>query len=300
MTPCVDQRLLASAVIVALALSACAASQAPEVAAPADAAPTPAEEEALPAADPHLVALEAAALHAVRSEENRARDPFRNPVETLAFFGVRPDATVVEISPGGGWYAEILAPLLHAEGTYIAASFNPEGPEDAYFTQVGRQFVALLASNPVFERVQRTLFAPPDQLDFGPEASADVVLTFRNLHGWQRRGSLDAILAAAHRALKPGGVLGVVQHRAAEGSAWEETIESGYLPEAWVIARIEAAGFRLDARSEINANPRDTRDHPSGVWTLPPTLRLGDQDRERYLEIGESDRMTLRFVKVER
>ncbi len=232
-----------------------------------------------------------------RSAENKARDKYRHPVETLTFFGIEPDMTVVEISPGAGWYTEILAPYLKANGTYYAAGFDPASKVD-YYRKSAAKFQQKLAQDPVnYERVKTTIFAPPAQTDIAPEGSADMVLTFRNVHNWLSAGSADAAFAAFHRALKPGGVLGVVEHRAEAEADPEAIAKSGYVREADVIALAEKAGFELVESSEINANPRDTKDHPKGVWTLPPTLRLGDEDREKYEAIGESDRMTLKFRK---
>jgi predicted methyltransferase len=145
--------------------------------------------------------------------------------------------------------------------------------------------------------VRTATFEPPTAIDLGPDGSADLVLTFRNTHGWVRDGVAESVFGAAFRVLKPGGILGVTQHRAREGADPVESAKTGYVPEAHVVALAEAAGFELEERSEINANAKDTKDYPEGVWTLPPTLRLGEQDRERYLAIGESDRMTLRFRK---
>ena len=245
-----------------------------------------------------LAVLETLANGAHRSEAHRARNAYRHPVATLAFFGLAPDMTVVEISPGGaGWYTEILAPFLRERGKLYAASYDPES-ESEYAQRNARRFADKLAEHPeIYDRVEVTVFAPPEKLDIAPPGSADMVVTFRNFHGWMRDGHADAVLAAVYRVLRPGGVFGVVQHRAAPGSHRPET---GYVGEEELIAAARAAGFRLDLRSELNANPADTRDHPEGVWTLPPSLRLGERDRARYLAIGESDRMTLRFVKPRR
>lgn len=235
------------------------------------------------ASDPIAEAL--AGSH--RSEENRARDAHRHPHETLTFFGLRPDMTVVEMSPGGGWYTEVLAPVLRENGRLIAAAPDPS-------TEYGQRFTAFIEANPtMYDRVERVTFAPPDQLSLGPDGSADMVLTFRSVHGWVNRGHAEQVFGAMFRVLKPGGVLGIEQHRGPDGV----DPETGYVAESQVIALAEAAGFVLEERSEINANPADDHDHPEGVWTLPPTLRLGDQDRAAYEAIGETDRMTLRFRK---
>jgi len=224
-----------------------------------------------------------------RSDESRARDVYRHPRETLAFFDVTPGKRVVELWPGRGWYTEVLAPLLHDQGSLRVVS-----PEGASL----QGYRALLASRrDVFDRVEVVGVDPKGPLSFGPDGSADVVLTFRNLHNWISGGYADAVHAAVFAVLAPGGVFGVIDHRAPPGSSPEQTARSGYVSEEAEIALAQKAGFVLEARSEINANPRDTKDYPEGVWTLPPVLRLGDRDRDRYLAIGESDRMTLRFRK---
>jgi predicted methyltransferase len=231
-----------------------------------------------------------------RRPANVARDGARNPAKTLAFFAVRSDSRVVEILPGSaGYYLEILAPFLRARGLYVAAS-RPADALPAYVADHQRLLERLRAEPALYDRVQVTAF-DGDRHPIAADGSADFVLTFRNLHNWIERGQLDAALRAFHRALRPGGVLGVVDHRARTDQPAAEQLRLGYVREDFAVAAIEAAGFRLDARSEVNANPRDTRDHPEGVWTLPPTLRLKDRDRERYLAIGESDRFTLRFVR---
>lgn len=231
-----------------------------------------------------------------RSEANRARDQYRHPVETLCFFGIKPTMTVIEISPGGGWYTDILGPYLRDHGQYVAASYDVDVPDQPAYRY--RQHKALLerfAASPDLYNAEIVRFSPPDSIDLGAADSADMVLTFRNAHGWAGSDLTGQVMAAFFEVLKPGGVLGLVQHRAPEGA--DPKAGNGYVPEAYVIEMAEAAGFKLDASSQINANPKDTRDHPEGVWTLPPSLELGDKDREKYLAIGESDRMTLRFVK---
>ncbi|MEM7449373.1 MAG: methyltransferase [Myxococcota bacterium] len=241
---------------------------------------------------PSALAAAVAADH--RSAEHRSRDRYRHPKETLEFFGVEPGMRVVEIRPGRGWYTEILAPYLQGQGELVAAIPSPTGAKAAYH----QRFVDLKMSKPgVFGQVQIGTFEPPSEFDFGPAESADRVLTFRNLHNMIGANAESAAFEAFFAALKPGGVLGIVQHRAAAGADPSEEAAKGYVPEAYVVELATAAGFVLDGRSEINANPADTRDHPEGVWTLPPVLRSGDQNRDRYLAIGESDRMTLRFRK---
>ena len=231
-----------------------------------------------------------------RSEENRARDVWRHPKETLGFFGFSPTQTVIEVYPGGGWYTEVLAPALKGRGKLIAAHYGEETGSE-YRTKSHLDFVARLAADPeIYGEVEVSVYDPAKGTPLAAPGSADLVVTFRNLHGLVRAGTVDTFFADAFAALKPGGVLGVVQHRGPEGFEPADG-SKGYLPQSLVVARGEAAGFRLEATSEVNANPRDTADHPDGVWDLPPGLRAGDKDQEKYLAIGESDRMTLKFVK---
>ncbi len=232
-----------------------------------------------------------------RSAENRSRDPWRHPRETLEFFGFAPDQTVVELWPGGGWYTEILAPALHDDGNLVLATLGEAEP-DSYRTRSHRQFVAKLKSDPdTYGKATTIDFWPPESTSLGAAGSADLVVTFRNTHSMLRRNQFDAFLAAAFDVLKSGGTLGIVQHRGNPGSDVKDAARTGYVPEALVVEKATAAGFVLAGRSEINANPKDTKDHPEGVWTLPPGYHLGDKDRAKYAAIGESDRMTLRFSK---
>ena len=234
-----------------------------------------------------------------RSADFVARDHARNPAGTLRFFDVKPDMTVVEIWPGAGWYSEILAPMLRGNGRLYAAHFSADS-NVPYFQRSLAAYQAKLAAKPsLYDQVILTELAPPASVNIAPAGSADRVLTFRNVHNWAKAGQAEAVFAAFYQALKPGGILGVVEHRAPAERSFEDQITSGYMTEAYVIGLAEQAGFRLVERSELNANPRDTAEHPAGVWTLPPTLRLGDTDRARYLAIGESDRMTLKFVRPE-
>ena len=230
-----------------------------------------------------------------RSPANRARDVYRHPKATLQFFGVQPDQTVIEITPGGGWYSEILAPLLNDNGHYIAAVTAPR--QDAEARRDGSALHRLFAAAPARYGNASIVEFDPRAPVFGPPASADTVLTFRNVHNWVQAGTAPAMFKAFFTVLRPGGVLGVADHRAAPGASLESVKGSGYLPTDYVVKLAVDAGFVLDGSSEVNANPQDTRDHPKGVWTLPPTLTLGEQDRAKYQAIGESDRMTLRFVK---
>ncbi len=252
--------------------------------------------------------LTAAAAGEHRSEANRARDVYRHPIETLTFFGVTPHSTVVEVSPGTGWYTEILAPYLRGTGVYYAAGFAttlPEAPE--YYRNAQTALAEKLASNAVYDHVVLTELSAPTRTAFAPPAAADFVLTFRNVHNWLAAGNADAMMQAFNRALKPGGVLGIVEHRAKPGTSVDTMKKSGYMTEQYVIDLAAKHGFTLAGSSPINANPKDTTDHPAGVWTLPPNLRHcqpmsdgADKDAciKQYTDIGESDRMTLKFVKA--
>ena len=241
-------------------------------------------------------ALRAAVDGPQRGPANRARDGARHPLETLAFFGIRPDATVIEIAPGGGWYTEILAPYLHDHGRLYAAH-EPAGGTPGQ-QRARTAFADKLAREPkVYGRVVLGTLPTAAFTDIRPPGGADAVLTFRNIHNWIEDGHFDESLRAFFDVLKPGGVLGVEEHRAAPGTSLARVIASGYVPQDLVIERAKAAGFDFAGSSEVNANPRDTRDHANGVWSLPPTLRGGEVDRAKYLAIGESDRMTLKFVK---
>lgn len=250
-------------------------------------------------------ALDAAIAGAWRDPKNAARDGFRHPADTLRFFGVTPAQRVIEITPGGGgWYAEILAPYLRADGRYVAAMVDPaalpEGRGRDYQQQSLDALKARLAAHPAqFDRAELLPFDPKAPV-FGAPGAADAVLTFRNVHNWVAAGNADAYFAAFFAALKPGGTLGVVDHRARPGTDLETMKKSGYLTEQLVIDAATRAGFVLDGRSEINANPKDDTDHPNGVWTLPPTNRHDAEDAALYRAIGESDRMTLRFRKPAR
>ena len=255
--------------------------------------PTAASAEAENAAD-----LQRAVDGAWREARNVARDVHRHPAQTLAFFGLQPGQTVIEITPGGGWYAEILAPYLNPKGHYVAAVWNDAIPgQPNYRYSLNKTLRAKFAADPQHYGKAEVRVFDPAAPAFGPAGSADRVLTFRNVHNWVADGNAEAYFKAFFAVLKPGGVLGVADHRAKPGTGLEAMKKSGYLTEALVIALAEGAGFKLDAASEVNANPRDSADHPSGVWTLPPSNRHDAADDARYQAIGESDRMTLRFVK---
>ena len=226
-----------------------------------------------------------------RTPANVARDSSRHPMETLSFFRIKSDMTIVELSPGGGWYTEILANFLHEPGKLIAAHFDPNS-ERAYYKRSRANFEKKIESNSMFDNVEvvnlKSKLADPE--------TVDAVLTFRNLHNWLGQ-DMDLIFANSYKALKTGGILGVVEHRAKPGTTMAEMKESGYVTEEHAIQIAKKHGFELVAKSDINANPKDSTNHPGGVWTLPPNLRLKEVDRQKYLDIGESDRMTLLFIK---
>lgn len=303
--------------VMVLALAGCQRDEAPaEQAAPAP-APTP-PAESTPAPEPAAAAESspaqafAAKLDSLlagehRGADNRARDAFRHPKETLAFFGIAPGLNVVEITPGrGGWYTEILAPLMTEDGSYTIANLDPgDIPDDrtkTYITESNQALSDKLAAAPQLygnaQVVEFSQVAP----SFGAPGSADLVLTFRNVHNWMASNSVDAMFAGFFQVLKPGGVLGVVEHRAKPDDTRpvEEIAKTGYLPEQMVIDAAVKAGFELVDKSEINANAADTKDHPNGVWTLPPRSEMKDipeADHAKYKAIGESDRMTIKFMK---
>ena len=226
-----------------------------------------------------------------RTPKNTLRDSSRNPVETLSFFGIESDMVVIELSPGGGWYTEILANYIHYPGTLIAAHWSKDS-EIAYYRRGRANFEKKMSNNPMYGRVEivniDSTLAEPN--------SVDAVLTFRNLHNWL--GPLmDTIFSNSYKALKPGGIFGVVEHRANEGTTLEVMKKSGYVTEKHAIEMAKKHGFELVSTSEVNSNPKDIKNYPKGVWTLPPNLRMKEEDKEKYLEIGESDRMTLLFRK---
>ena len=232
-------------------------------------------------------ALKAAIAGPQRSDANKARDKYRHPFETLTFFGITPEMTVVEISPGTGWYTEILAPFLKDHGKLYEAVGGGAG---------AKTFNEKLKADPaVYGQVIVTTLQPPAETDIAPAGTADMVLTFRNVHDWLPRGTTQDYFKAFYRALKPGGILGITDHRADPTQPQDPNAKNGYVRQDYMIQLAEQAGFKLAGTSEINANPKDLRDHP--VWNLPPTLREGEKDRAKYLAIGESDRMTLKFTK---
>ena len=286
----------------ALALAGCTPAKTP---APASVEAATVAVETAPA-----MTLAEAIASDLRSDEEKARDVWRNPAGTLEFFGVESDDKVVEVWPGGGWYTNILAPwLASGGGTLVAAGFDAASIEDperrARTEQRLAEFKATYA-DPKFGTIEHTAFSATS----GPlteDGTADVVLTFRNIHNWMSGGYTEKFFADAYTALKPGGVLGVVEHRLPSTQAQDPKATSGYVHEDYVKALATAAGFEFVEASEINANPADTADHPFGVWTLPPNLATTDRDGkpvegfdpEKYKAIGESDRMTLKFRKPE-
>ena len=287
-----------------IALSACLALTAcgQQTAAPSAAKVTAAVDQ--PANPPPPVSAEqafAAKLDRVlagnwREAKNTARDQYRHPKATLEFFGLKPGGSLIEITPGAGWYAEILAPLMRDDGSYTAALTTP-GKPDGEAARSLATMQKLFTGNPAKYGKAKIVEFDPKTPNLGAPNSADMVVTFRNVHNWVMGDYAPGMFKAFFAVLKPGGVLGVVDHRATPGADLAKIKDSGYLPEDYVIKLATDAGFQLAGKSEINANPKDDHDHPKGVWTLPPTLALKDVDRDKYLAIGESDRMTLRFVK---
>ena len=241
---------------------------------------------------PEDQALRAAIAGPQRSARLLARDSARHPYEELTFFEITPRSTVVEIWPGAGYWTEILAPYLNDHGVYYAA-VEPQragAPATAFQTRLD-------SDKAVYGRIKLTEFGPPAAAAIAPDGSADLILTFRNLHNWLKQGNAAEALAAFHRALKPGGVLGIEDHRGQRDGPQDPQALDGYVRQDSAIALVERAGFEFVAASEINANPKDTANWPKGVWTLPPTFALGDTDRERYAAIGEADNFVLKFRK---
>jgi predicted methyltransferase len=251
---------------------------------------------ALPAAGAYAkdeaLAKAVAAQH--RSPNFVARDQYRKPREVLEFIGVKPTMTVVEIAPGGGYWTEILAPYLHDKGTYYTAITPRTASERA--AAAADMWQKKLAGDPaLYGKIRVADFG--GKFESAPPGSVDVVVTFRNVHNWMSQGTAEQAFASFYKVLKPGGILGVEEHRAANDKPQDPKAASGYVREDYTIALAEQAGFKLVSRSEILANPKDTKDHPRGVWTLPPSLALGEQDRAKYLAIGESDNFLLKFQK---
>jgi predicted methyltransferase len=244
-------------------------------------------------------ALKAAIAAPSRTPDYVKRDVYRHPYETLAFFGIRPDMTVVELAPGGGWYTEILAPYLRERGKLITGGSDLAAPGEGE-RKAAERFLARLNAKPeVYNKVAIGVFSPGRKYEMAAPNSVDMVVTFRNIHNWIPLGpeKMKELFASLYTVLKPGGVLGVEEHRLPPSKTQDATASTGYLHEAYVIQLAESAGFKLAAKSEVNANPKDSADHKGGVWALPPTYTNKDEDRARYQAIGESDRMTLKFVK---
>jgi predicted methyltransferase len=225
------------------------------------------------------------------------RDHDRHPIETFDFYGLQPNMTVLEFAPGEAWFTELLAPALAKQGKLYVTSTDPDGPADSRMTFYGQRFKAFLARSPEAYGKVETVIIKPTEAKLPMKGTLDMVVMMRATHGVVNAGTYDAWLKAMYDALKPGGILAIEQHRAKPDAVAAQSAKKGYVPEKWLVEHVEAAGFTLVAKSEINANPKDGTDWPEGVWTLPPTLRLGDVDRAKYLAIGESDRMTLKFVK---
>ena len=251
------------------------------------------------------VTLADIAASEIRSADNKARDKFRHPVETLTFFELTPGQTVVEIWPGGGWYTEVIAPYLATgDGTYYAAGFDPDGASERGLARINAFNEAFTGKPETYGTVKVTAFSAKSG-PIAPAGSADLVLSFRNVHNWMGGGFADKAFSDFYEALTPGGLLGVVEHRTSAEEEQDPEARSGYVRQDYVIALAEKAGFEFVEASEVNANPADTADHPFGVWTLPPVARTSPFrqepdptfDRAKYDAIGESDRMTLKFRK---
>jgi len=242
--------------------------------------------------------LDSAISGSHRDPENTARDNYRHPKQTLIFFGLQANMNVLEILPGKGWYTEILAPALRDKGELTVASFGADHRLE-YFSNMHEGFVNKLNIDPqVYNKVIVTTFKTSSYLDPVADGSMDMVVTFRNTHNWIKFEVAEDIYKAFYRVLKPGGTLGVVQHRAKDGSDPVDSAKNGYVTESYLIKLAEGIGFELVDKSELNANPKDIKQYPKGVWSLPPTYRLGEEDKEKYKAIGESDRMTLKFIKL--
>jgi predicted methyltransferase len=233
-----------------------------------------------------------------RTAEHKARDKYQHPEQTLEFFELNNDMTVVEIWPGNtGWYTEILAPYLHKHGKLYAAHFSADAALPILKAS-RNDFENKLKKRPdLYGKVDITVLQPPKFLQIAPDGSADRVLSFTNVHYWMKRNQAVTVFAAMYKALKPGGILGVVEHRQSASKPQDEHAASGYVTEDYVIALARKAGFEFLGKSEINANSQDSKDYPQGVWTLPPALILKEKDKKKYLAIGESDRMTIKFMK---
>lgn len=240
--------------------------------------------------------MEASVESDFRSPENMERDKYQHPEETLSFFGLKPEMTVVEVSPGSGYFTEILAFFLSEQGQlYLSIPRMPPNPPRVLIENEKKIQDILLRHTQVQNKTKLIPFEPSDKRNRIPKDFADAVVTFSTIHNMVARNSAHDSFKIFFEMLKPGGILGIVQHRVKEGR--KKVPKSGYMYEREVIDLAMKAGFKLVGRSEVNANPKDLANYPTGVWTLPPYYRLGDQDRDKYEEIGESDRMTLKFIK---
>jgi predicted methyltransferase len=247
------------------------------------------------------LAAEDARLKAViasdqRSTEEKARDVYRHPYDALTFFGIRGDMTVIEVYPGAGWYTQILAPYLKDKGKLIAAVYdrNPATQKE-WMIRYNKEFTDRFIGKPeLYGEIGLVDMVPPDRIELAPAGSVDMILDIRNAHNWIDVGGKE-VAVGWFKALKKGGVLGIIEHRADDHKPPDP--DSGYVHQKRIVDLMLANGFELAATSELNSNPKDTKDHPEGVWTLPPSLALGADKSAKYLAIGESDRMTLKFVK---
>ena len=276
-----------SSSLAAIVLAAISVSFSLETSAQTDAATTAALDKALSGSH--------------RSDRNKARDRFRHPKETLTFFGLRQDMTVVEIWPGGGWYTEVLAPVLKGKGKLYVATYGPNPPAD-YQREENKALQDKAKKNPeVFGEMQFTALWAPNELTLAPAGTADLVVTFRNVHNWldpRYKQDPAKVFGALFAALKPGGILGVTDHRWPDPKTEDPNAANGYVSEERVKSLAKAAGFEFVGSSDVNRNPKDTHNHKNGVWTLPPDLSVPQgEDKQKYIDIGESDRMTLKFRK---
>jgi len=237
-----------------------------------------------------------------RSEENKARDLYRHPKQVIEFLKIKPHHTLLEVWPGSGWYSEILAPYLKSRGQYYAAIFsldnlNSDDKQAVFWSKVSQKYQEKMSDEAIYGDVSYSIFDNAKFISSKPEPKMDVIFIARTLHVWDERGEMQDALKALFEVLKPGGTLGIIQHRADTISEFASRAGEGYMDQRYVIDAALKAGFILDKSSEINHNPKDTKDYPKGVYALPPTLAMGSLDKEKYLAIGESDRMTLRFIK---
>ena len=251
----------------------------------------------------NIAQLEKIATSTHRSADNIQRNNARHPAQTLDFFGIKPSMNVTELWPLKGWYTEILAPYLRDGGQLTIANYRTLSDSDDrkanYYAKLGRKLAKRINANPnVFGTVIEVPYDPEVDNSIGMPESQDLVLAFRNIHNWDTDGVFKDVMHAAHNALKVGGVLGIVEHKADQLSDMSASAVRGYTDESYVIKVVESVGFQLQARSGINANPKDTKNYPKGVYALPPTLAMGATDKQKYLAIGESDRMTLKFIKL--